>query len=166
MKRTLVASLILSLLFPSVATSDHCNLRRQNFSQSYYYAPQYAEVYYFVGQPLRIKALVELEQAEEYAEFKRWKQKQLQPHPTPPSELLKEEIPTARVSLVNNICAKCHSGAAPKAQLSLTHDSFLELDTFKKARNAVLSGEMPKGQKLTDEEKNQVISELSTLLGD
>lgn len=161
--KTLKIVIAILLLFPSVSWADNCHSQfsRQNFRQSYYYAPQYAEVYYFVGQPLRIKALVELEQAEEYAEFKRWKQKQDIKH----TEEIPPAAPTSK-SLVTQTCAKCHSGATPKAQLSFTQDTFLSLDQFKKARNAVLSGEMPKGQKLTEEEKALVVSELSTLLGE
>lgn len=153
------------LLFPGVVLADNCFVQRQRVSHvqrfSSVYYPQYAEVYYFVGQPLRIKALVELEEAEEYAEFLRYKASLKQ-------NISTETImpPQPQVSLVTETCAKCHSGATPKAQLTVTSDAFLSLDNFKKARNTVLSGEMPKGRTLSAEEKNQVVAELSTLLGE
>lgn len=159
--------LAILLLFPVVAIAGDCFVQRsrvshvQRFSSAYY--PQYAEVYYFVGQPLRIKALVELEEAEEYAEFLRYKAN-LRSNSN--QIISTENSVQPQISLVAETCAKCHSGATPKAQLTVTSDAFLSLDNFKKARNAVLSGEMPKGRKLTDEEKNQVVAELSTLLGE
>lgn len=171
MKKLLLPALISIIIFSSAYAiyAADCFRQRTFSSSTIQYTPQYAEVYYFVGQPLRIKALVELEEAEEYAEFLRYKATYRQKGAFPETVPSEDKVSTdnsARESLITQICSKCHSGSAPKAQLTFTLDSFLDLDTFKKARNAVLSGEMPKGKKLTEMEKAQVVSELSTLLGD
>lgn len=178
LSRKLWVVLLVLLMFPAVTIAGDCFVQRQRFSSSHVqrfssvYYPQYAEVYYFVGQPLRIKALVELEQAEEYAEFLRYKaslsakQNQMAQTDCNTSSQPEPEPQTAATSLVAETCSKCHSGSAPKAQLTINTEAFLNLDNFKKARTAVLSGEMPKGRKLSEAEKYQVVAELSTLLGE
>ncbi|HEV2968602.1 MAG TPA: hypothetical protein VGY55_01355, partial [Pirellulales bacterium] len=51
----------------------------------------------------------------------------------------------AASSLVAQKCAACHSGSAPKANLSLENIGALNCDTRLKAVRAVLSEKMPKG---------------------
>lgn len=144
--------------------------------------PEYAEVYYFVGQPLRIQALMELEKEADYAEYLRWKSNSISKQavtgdkecptcppaePTPPTNNSDTSVNiNPGTKIIEQTCAKCHSGATPKAQLTITNDAHLDLDTFKKARNMVLSGKMPKGTKLSEAEKDRVLVELSLLLGE
>jgi hypothetical protein len=68
----------------------------------------------------------------------------------------------AASSLVAQKCAACHSGSAPKANLSLENIGALNCDTRLKAVRAVLSEKMPKGgPRLTADEAGKVLEELT-----
>ncbi len=69
---------------------------------------------------------------------------------------------SAAVMLVGQKCAVCHSGAAPKANLSLESISGLDCQTRLKAVRAVLSEKMPKGgPRLSPEEAGRILEELT-----
>ncbi len=68
------------------------------------------QVFYFVGQPLRIQALINteqyrLQQTRDYQEYQAWKQKQY---------LNKFENATAPSLIINNVCHSCHGGKNPQ----------------------------------------------------
>lgn len=146
------------------------------------------QVYYFVGQPLRIESLLRLEQAnadqyglaEEFRQFQKYRRERLasnsNDHCSTCQTSKNEATDTTssnsnstnavvRGSLFSEKCGKCHSGASPKGQLSLDGDFLLTAEQFKKARDMVNSGKMPKGgPPLSNQEKDQIIAELSTKL--
>jgi mono/diheme cytochrome c family protein len=66
-----------------------------------------------------------------------------------------------RSAWVAERCATCHSGPAPKGQLSLENLPALDSVTRLKAIRAVLSEKMPKGgPRLTPEQAGQILEEL------
>jgi hypothetical protein len=186
------------------------------------------QVYYFVGQPLRIDSLLRLEQAEkerfeknyqskeyseypmfkadydrlqqEFRQFQAWRQTQKtkeynqsenttagncptcrndspvtsqqpaeQPADTTPPNTKNTNgtdnpSPDYAGSLFVEKCGKCHSGATPKGQLTLTLDTTLNLASYKAIVKAIDSGKMPKGgPPLSANEADQIKSELLQL---
>ncbi len=169
--------------------------------------PQFVqqEVYYFVGQPLRVDSLLRLEKSyrqelaaddrlqQEFKEFQAWRQKQssniqhykapiastqdcptCQKYPpvsettpeTPPTETTDNTppdnpVPPVGTSLFVQKCGSCHGGNTPKAQLTLSLDTTLNLAMNKKCISMMDSGKMPKGgPPLTAAEADQIKSEL------
>jgi hypothetical protein len=67
-----------------------------------------------------------------------------------------------QATLVSQKCAICHSGSAPKANLSLENISRLDCVARLKAVRAVLTEKMPKGgPRLTPEEAGKILEELT-----
>ena len=152
--------------------------------------PVYQEqVYYFVGQPLRVESLLRLESKynqealeydrfkQEYREFQSWRlgqrtnQRQSAHTDCPTcqnaqsieSEQGHGSLPPAPSpqSIYVEKCSKCHSGNTPKGQLTLTPDTFINLDTYRKAVELIDSGKMPKGgPPLSSAEADRIKSEL------
>ena len=82
--------------------------------------------------------------------------------PTPPAS----SNPTAAAtSLVSSRCASCHGGATPKAELSLEHVDRLTAAQRVKAIHEVVTGNMPKGGKLSGDEMRAVVNELAAAVG-
>jgi len=79
--------------------------------------------------------------------------------PTPETS----SLPTVPQPLTTALCSSCHSGPAPKANLSLDHPDTLSLTDRLRAIRAIASGQMPKGSKLTDNELRALIQELSSV---
>lgn len=139
-------SILMVLLMSGTAFAGNCHVR-------YYreYAAPHA-VYYFVGQPIRVQALLEKEN-EEYQAFKAWRAQQQQAAQTSPA---------VQTGLVQKYCIKCHSGATPKAQFSLDVPH-LTSEQFTLAMQKVMSGAMPKGVTVPPAEKGALVKELTVL---
>lgn len=73
---------------------------------------------------------------------------------------------TRSTSAIAQHCAKCHSGAAPKA--GITYDGATGLECFQvtSALRAIANESMPKDHKLTPEQKGQLMQELLDLEAD
>jgi hypothetical protein len=85
--------------------------------------------------------------ADELAEFRAWR-------------AAKGNRANAATTLVARHCATCHSGAAPKGNLSLT--SVLSPEVRLRAIHAVLEGAMPPGRPLASAEATRLLQELSS----
>ena len=170
-----------------------CN--HQVVEQIYY--PQIEQVYYFVGQPLRIESLLRLEQSynqeitesdrlqQEFKEFQSWRVSQkssikrenatINICPTCKNNSTTNETGSGEVTnttddgdsavsvktLYEQKCSKCHSGNTPKGQLTLTPDTRISLELYKKAIKMIDSGKMPKGgPPLSVKEADQIKTEL------
>ncbi len=82
--------------------------------------------------------------------------------PTPPAS---SNLTTAAASLVSSRCASCHGGATPKAEFSLEHADRLTAAQRVKAIHEVITGNMPKGSKLSGDEMRAVVNELAAASG-
>jgi hypothetical protein len=143
------------------------------------YVPAYAGVhapqfFYFVGQPVRIAALVEAELRSdpEYRLFLEYKEQQSEF-----AEFLKKDgsaKPASKESrgsvglrdsapVVVRRCASCHSGAAPEGGLFLDGRQELSASQITAAQRRVLAGEMPPAETLSAEEVGKVLQDLLTL---
>ena len=92
------------------------------------------------------------------------------PEPMPDSPAAQmpsaSSTPTAAAaSLVSSRCASCHGGATPKAELSLEHVDRLTAAQRVKAIHEVVTGNMPKGGKLSNDEIRAVVNELAAASG-
>jgi mono/diheme cytochrome c family protein len=86
------------------------------------------------------------------------------PMPAPPAAPIPPAStnPTAAAaSLVSSRCAGCHGGATPKAELSLEQVDRLTAAQRVKAIHEVITGNMPKGGKLSNDEIRAVVNELA-----
>ncbi len=207
--------LAFTMLLPSSGLADGRRFVQRSTSCNHHVQQQIVEyphivqeqVYYFVGQPLRIESLLRLERQQyteqsddrlqqEFKEFQAWKQKQAyksalpqnsnsdscpncKNHPTnsesPPETPIPPETsentdrpdnpaPTNQTSLFVQKCGKCHSGATPKGQLTLSTDTTMNLAMFKKCVAMIDSGKMPKGgPPLSANDADQIKSELLQL---
>lgn len=73
------------------------------------------------------------------------------------------EPPAAPALAMAQHCAKCHSGAKPKAQLVFDGETQLECWHITKALRAIRDDKMPKDHGLTPEQKGQIMEELLSL---
>jgi len=73
---------------------------------------------------------------------------------------------TSKQSAIARHCAKCHSGAAPKAGIVLDGVTSLACSQITSSLRAIASEEMPKDHKLTPEQKGAVMQELLNLEAD
>lgn len=210
-----------TMLLPSTLMADGRRFVQRSTSCNHHVQeqviyPQYVEqqVYYFVGQPLRIESLMRLEREQysndrlqqEFKQFQAWRQSQTQtqqkyhqpqnstagdcptcrnsnpvtpqqpatePEPVVPADPMPnpentngatDPPPNNETSLFVQKCGKCHSGATPKGQLTLSLDTTLNLQSYKKIVSMIDSGKMPKGgPPLTANEADQIKSELLQL---
>lgn len=128
---------------------------------------------YFVGQEIRVEAIVQqaLRQDPGYAEyqkFKAWQAGQAQqqaakPEAPMPNTALAE--PPEKFSFVKASCATsgCHSGDAPSKGLLLDGTGKLSSDAMRKAMKRVSNGTMPpvkSGITLTPENKGDIFQDL------
>lgn len=147
-----------------------CAVQQQAVVQ--YAAPQ--QVLYFVGAPLRVQSMIELEKRtdadyQEYLQFKSWKagraaqSQQQQPQAmTEGGESLPPPNPAPQ-SHVHQHCSKCHATATPEGGFFLDGQPGMRPQDVTAALRAIVSGEMPKNHKLTREQKNQLLMELLSL---
>lgn len=205
------------MLLPSTGLADGRRFVQRSSSCGHHVQQQIVEyphvvqqeVYYFVGQPLRVDSLLRLEKSyrqelaaddrlqQEFKEFQVWKQSQKQniqqynkaanthpqdcptcqkstpvnpqPPETPPTETTdnnppNDPVPPIATSLFVQKCGSCHGGSTPKAQLTLSLETTLNLATYKKAIAMIDQGKMPKGgPPLTAAEADQIKSELLSI---
>jgi mono/diheme cytochrome c family protein len=138
-------------------------------SGPYFPAPQF---FYFVGQPVRIEALVEAEKRRdgeyrEFLEFKKFRAKfeayRNRGAAKPAGERDHPVDPNASVAVLASRCSSCHGGAAPEGGFFLDGRHALTASQITAAQRRVLRGEMPPTGKLPDEEINSVLRELLAL---
>ena len=153
---------------------NKCVVRQQVIAQQlvtpqiYLGAPN---ISYFVGQEMRVEAIVQKPLREdpgyaEYQKFKAWQmgQSQQQTKPSPMPNTALAETPEKFAS-VKASCATsgCHGGDAPKKGLLLDGTAELSCEQVLKAMRAIQSGKMPPKVKLTGEEAGEVFHELLDL---
>jgi hypothetical protein len=134
------------------------------------HAPQF---FYFVGQPVRIAALVEAElrRDPDYLLFRQFQERRSEfeeflkgkDGAKPPSEAAAPQGNIGLAATVVRRCASCHSGAAPEGGLFLDGSRQLSASQVTAAQRRVLSGEMPPSEPLSPEEIGNVLQDLLTL---
>lgn len=149
---------------------------QQQAVQSYSAAYAAPQVLYFVGAPLRVQSLVELEKRsdgdyQEYLQFKAWKAGRLtqgQPAQEQPTQAMTEgdsplpPSPEPR-SGIQQHCALCHGTATPKGGFYLDGQPGMRPQDVTAALRQIVSGKMPKDTELTREQKNRLLVELLSL---
>jgi hypothetical protein len=165
---TLIVCVFLSLASAAFGAGPHVNFYRPPI---YPVAPQF---FYFVGQPVRIAALVEAELRSdpEYRRFLDFKERQREFE-----EFLKSQAgakpareapggsvdrPSTAAAVVRR-CASCHGGTAPEGGLFLDGRHELSASQITAAQRRVLAGEMPPSETLSPEEIGNVLQDLLTL---
>lgn len=119
------------------------------------------QFFYFVGQPVRIEALVaaEIRRTRDDAYFPQLPQARREANVYPPS---------APVTVLGNgaalarRCTACHRGPAPEGGLSL-EGATLSAEQITAAQRRVLRGEMPPAERLAPEEAAAVVQDLLRL---
>ncbi len=176
-KAVAAAVLLLAILFAADASAcDRCGLfgNRCAFKQvqAVVHQPIYAQPYavnYFVGQPIRVEALVEksLRESPDYAEFQRfrlWKSTATG-DPVAPSLPLTGEP----ALLIKTKCAICHTGDDAAGGLILDGSRAITDATYRRfSRMYVLSEKVPKKMQplldgLKDAEGSVILAELLRL---
>lgn len=148
MVRSIVAVLLLA-----AAPSAHASGCAQYFYQQSYAAPIVAAplVYYQAGAGIEQDALA--------AKVAKRVIEQLRSELQAPQR----QQQAAAQTVLSQACAKCHSGATPKAGVTIDGQTPMECDQILDAIQAVASGSMPKGATLTPEQKGKVLDELLLL---
>ena len=120
-----------------------------------YVAPQ---ILYQSGQYIEAEAIAEKAALRALAKFTAYQQQtaRSQAVATPPP------VPAAE-NIVAEKCGKCHSGAAPKAGLTLDGVTGLPCDAITASLRAIKDDKMPKGAPLTPEEKGLLMEALLAL---
>jgi hypothetical protein len=116
------------------------------------------QFFYFVGQPIRVSALVEAEKRADpdYQRFLQFKQYAagVVAHDRSPTR------PAGPSATLSRRCGACHSGAAPEAGLTLDGRQALRPEQITAAQRQVLQRAMPPGEPLSNEETHAVLIEL------
>lgn len=134
---------------------DGCFQQRQVVIQP---QPTYANVYYFVGAPLRQAAVAEKTlrddpQYQEFLRFKAWQESQAQANQASNERTAPSSSPIAAH------CGRCHGGASPKGGFFLDGQGVSASDITKSLRK-VAAGEMPPNSELTPQEKGELMQAL------
>lgn len=175
--RFLVAMAIISIFPPPSADAcTRCGLRKCAFvkqavvvhPQVYYGAPQ---ISYFVGQEVRVEALVQqaLRTDPDYEAFQKFRQWQAMTEQglagtAPPAGQVNNAGETpAPAPLLSAKCASCHGGATPKAGLIIDGTAPLTAEQAIYAMRKIASGEMPPKGALSPDEAGAAFSELLEL---
>jgi len=139
--------------------------RSRSHVQRSHYAPHrlvypQQQIYYFVGQPLRLKALLEAAKRADpqWQEFQRFKQ--FQQRFSREGALPSRQSAALQTTILAQKCARCHTGTAPKGGLLLDGSQPLESEAKLKVLQAAWSGHMPPERPLSDEETSQLFEEL------
>lgn len=116
-------------------------------------AYSYNYAYYFVGRPIREKALVQKAVEDdplwqEFQEFKRWRETQSQRPP----------VMEQQTGVLQDTCLKCHSGDEPKGGLDMTGE--LDAGTKLQMMTKVWRGEMPPNAPLPDDQAAELFNQL------
>ncbi len=127
------------------------------------------QFFYFVGQPVRLEAVLEKQQRDdpryrEFLEFKAFKKRlALQAKNTP-----KAELKTERPSLLQRKCGRCHTGPKPRGGIRFDENQTLPAGQIIKAQRMMLAGEMPPASdvRLSPEEMGDLIQELLDFVGE
>jgi mono/diheme cytochrome c family protein len=167
MHRIVFAFFAFVVLTVSAIAGDYCLGGVNSTIRPYPYlaAPQ---IFYFVGQPVRIEALLEAEKRRdpEYREFLRFKtfraefEAYRESGAANPAGETHTSEQGASVGLVASRCVACHGGAAPEGGLFLDGRHALTAPQITAAQRRVLRGEMPPSGKLPEAEMNGVLREL------
>ncbi len=127
------------------------------------------QFFYFVGQPVRLEAVLEKQQRDdpsyqEFLEFKQYRKRlALQTNNTPKAELKAE-----RPSLLQRKCGRCHTGPKPRGGIRFDEKQTLPAEQIINAQRMMLAGEMPPASdaRLSPEEMGDLIQELLNLVGE
>lgn len=182
MLRYLIALIAVSFFATLAAPADACNrcglfgnrcvhqkavVQQVITPQVYYGAPQ---VSYFVGQNVRIEALVQqaLRTDPDYEAFQKFRQWQAMTQDAtgtaPPAGQVNNAGETpAPAPLLSARCAQCHSGATPKAGLIIDGQTPLTSEQAIHAMRRITAGEMPPKGALSPEEAGAAFTELLEL---
>lgn len=127
---------------------------------------QPAQVFYFVGQPLRADAVLQHERErdpdyQQFAEFKRFLEFQRAVAETPQANAKAEATAKPNYQILRAKCAECHNAANSAGGFDLSGDGPLDADQKSAVMRSVLSGEMPKNrQPLTAQELGELVNSL------
>lgn len=158
---TFACAIVLAFACPALSC-NRCGLKHCAFKQAAVVQPViYPQVSYFVGQPIRVEAIVQkaLREDPQWEQFQQFKQWQALRHAEPPA-------PALVSSLIATKCGSCHSGAKPAKGLVLDGETAVTCEQKVDAMKAVRDGVMPppsKAAALSPEEKGDVLSELLDL---
>jgi hypothetical protein len=149
----LICLIMLGIIFCIVPPADagDCHvLHQQQFVHGYYYAQPFVQnVFYRVGEPIQFEALV---QKAVQAELQKLKQPQEMPAEAPAR--------ATDATFIAEHCAECHSLPKPAKGLVIDGNAPLDANLLRRCLLAIEKGSMPKGKKLTPEEKAGLFSEL------
>lgn len=151
-RRNLLSLIIAALLLAAPLPIARADCRQFFVKQQVVAVPvvAYPQVYYAAGRDIEAEALA--------AKVAKLVTAQLrQELSTSPAKQ------TAPPSLLAQACAKCHSGATPKANLTIDGTTAMDCHSVLASIRAVASGKMPQGAKLTAEQKGRVLDELLAL---
>lgn len=182
MLRYLIAILAVSFFTTSADACNRCGLlgnrcvfhkqavvQQVITPQVYYGAPQ---VSYFVGQEVRVEALVQqaLRTDPDYQAFQQFRQWQALTDqgatapPAPAGQVSKSDSNPAPAPLLAARCASCHGGATPKAGLIIDGTAPLTAEQAIHAMRKITAGEMPPKSPLSPEEAGAAFTELLELI--
>ena len=170
--RFMAAMVAVGFCTASADACNRCGLRKCAFvkqavvvhPQVYYGAPQ---VSYFVGQEVRVEALVQqaLRTNPDYEAFQKFRQWQSLTNGTaPPAGQVSNSEPSSEPApILAAKCAQCHSGATPKAGLVIDGQTPLTAEQAIHAMREITAGEMPPKSPLSPDEAGAAFSELLDL---
>lgn len=144
--RVVLITLLVAGFCPGLLQADNC--RVQSFQTHAAAVVAYPTVNYFVGQPVRVQALVRKEmQADpdykEFLEFKRWKAGQK----GEPQQLKNQETPKTK-GLLETTCAKCHGGPTPSGAFAFDGTHAISAEAFQKIVSWASGRVKPPGEKM------------------
>ncbi len=157
---------VLMILAPCVASAGEYRFSGSRYPQKVFVPTQ--QFFYFVGQPVRVAALVEAEKRADpdYQRFLEWQRFRRQAAPLSPSPATTtdDDAPASNFSAVlARRCAACHGGAAPQGGLRLDGQAPLTAAQVTDAQRRVLRQEMPPAEPLSEVEIGEALQALLTL---
>lgn len=118
----------------------------------------YPQIYYQAGANIEAEAIAEKAALRALAKFTAYQQQAA----VRPQVAIPPPVPAAE-NIVAEKCGKCHSGAAPKAGLTLDGLTGLPCDAITASLRAIKDDRMPKGGGLSPEEKGLLMEALLAL---
>lgn len=146
---------LIALLIPSIAHAGNCG--------HFFAVKQVVAVAPVYAAPIYYQAGVGIEQDALAAKVARIVVGQLRAELNAPQQIRQQQT---RPSALAQHCAKCHSGANPKAGVVLDGSTGIACFQITAALRAISTDTMPKDHKLTPDQKGAVMQELLDLEAD
>jgi hypothetical protein len=119
----------------------------------------YPQVYYQAGQAIEAEAIAEKAAVRALAKFTAYQQQAARS----PAVATPPPVPAAELNIVAEKCGSCHSGPAPKAGLTLDGVTPVPCASVLESLRQIKDDKMPKGGKLSPEEKGLLMEALLAL---